>query len=76
MTKGESAIALTISVHYTYTSAHNGRHGLSCRIWKYRKVLKEHEASVNTIAISPDGQTLATGSQDRTVSLWNLKTGK
>ncbi len=44
--------------------------------WKCVKVLKGHKASVNTIAISPDGQTLASGSQDRTVSLWNLKTGK
>jgi WD40 repeat protein len=44
--------------------------------WKCIKVLQGHEASVNTIAISPDGQTLASGSQDRTVSLWNLKTGK
>lgn len=44
--------------------------------WKCIKVLKGHEASVNSIAISPDGHTLASGSQDRTVSLWNLKTGK
>ena len=44
--------------------------------WKCLKVLKGYEASINTIAISSDGQTLASGSQDRTVSLWNLKTGK
>jgi WD40 repeat protein len=40
--------------------------------WKCIKVLQGHEASVNTIAISPDGQALASGSQDKTVSLWNL----
>ncbi|MBD1809470.1 DnaJ domain-containing protein [Microcoleus sp. FACHB-SPT15] len=44
--------------------------------WKCVKVLKGHKASVNSIAISPDGQTLASGSDDRTVNLWNLKTGK
>jgi WD40 repeat protein len=44
--------------------------------WKCLQVLKGHTASVNCIAISSDGQTLASGSQDRTVSLWNLKTGK
>lgn len=44
--------------------------------WKCLRTLKGHSGSVNTIAISPDGQTLASGSQDRTVSLWNLKTGK
>ena len=44
--------------------------------WKCIKVIKGHEASVKAISISLDGHTLATGSQDRTVSLWNLKTGK
>jgi WD40 repeat protein/tRNA A-37 threonylcarbamoyl transferase component Bud32 len=31
---------------------------------------------VNAIAISPDGQTLASGSKDKTIKLWNLKTGQ
>ncbi len=44
--------------------------------WKCIKVIRGHKASVNAISISLDGHTLATGSQDRTVSLWNLKTGK
>jgi hypothetical protein len=44
--------------------------------WRCVKVFKGHKASVNAIAISPDGQTLASGSDDRTVNLWNLKTGK
>jgi WD40 repeat protein len=44
--------------------------------WKCVKVLKGHKASVTSIAISPDGQTLASGSDDRTVNLWSLKTGK
>lgn len=46
------------------------------QIWKCLKILKGHTASVNSIAISPDSQTIASGSDDRTVSLWNLKTGK
>lgn len=44
--------------------------------WQCLKVLKQHQGKVNSIAISSDGQTLASGSDDRTVSLWNLKTGK
>ncbi len=38
--------------------------------------LTEHSGKVYSVAISPDGQVLASGSQDRTVKLWNLRTGK
>ncbi|HIK28453.1 MAG: hypothetical protein N3E45_00455 [Oscillatoriaceae bacterium SKW80] len=38
--------------------------------------LTEHSGKVYSVAISPDGQILASGSQERTVKLWNLKTGK
>lgn len=44
--------------------------------WKCINILKGHRATVTAIAISSDGQTLASGSEDKTVSLWNLKTGK
>ncbi|MBD2183169.1 hypothetical protein H6S82_16085 [Planktothrix sp. FACHB-1355] len=32
--------------------------------------------SVDSIAISPDGQTLASGSRDTTIKVWNLSTKK
>jgi len=35
-----------------------------------------HSAYVNSIAISPDGQILASGSDDSTIKLWNLRTGE
>ncbi|MBD2744233.1 hypothetical protein [Coleofasciculus sp. FACHB-1120] len=44
--------------------------------WKCVHTLKEHSAAVNSIAISSDNQTIVSGSDDRTVTLWNLKTGK
>ncbi|MEQ9623310.1 hypothetical protein [Coleofasciculus chthonoplastes] len=44
--------------------------------WKCINILKGHLAKVTAIAISSDGQTLASGSEDKTVSLWNLRTGK
>ncbi|MDP8964967.1 MAG: hypothetical protein M3O33_13505 [Cyanobacteriota bacterium] len=31
---------------------------------------------VESVAISPNNQTLATGSKDKTIKLWNLQTGK
>ncbi|MEH2184251.1 hypothetical protein [Nostoc sp.] len=44
--------------------------------WRCGRTLKGHLAAVNVIAISPDGTTLVSGSDDRQVNLWNLKTGK
>jgi WD40 repeat protein len=31
---------------------------------------------VDSIAISPDSQTLACGTKDKSIKLWNLQTGK
>ena len=38
--------------------------------------LSGHSESVNAIAISPDGETLVSGSYDKTIKIWNLKTGE
>jgi WD40 repeat protein/DNA-binding CsgD family transcriptional regulator len=39
------------------------------------KVLRGHLSRVWSVAFSPDGQTLASGSDDRTLKLWQLQTG-
>jgi len=31
-----------------------------------------HEAEIRTIAISPDSQNIASGSEDTTIKIWNL----
>src|SRR5207249_12003241 len=38
--------------------------------------LKGHTGAVGGMAFSPDGQTLATGSDDKTVRLWSLAPGR
>ena len=51
------------------------------RIWssdtgKCLKVLEGHLAGISTLAWSPDGKTIASGSDDKTIWLWNFATGK
>jgi WD40 repeat protein len=40
------------------------------------KTITGHSSWVTSVAISPDGQTLASSSEDKTIKLWNLRTGE
>src|SRR2546422_2385083 len=42
---------------------------------KCRNTLRGHTNWVRTVAFSPDGHTLATGSDDQTIRLWEPDTG-
>jgi WD40 repeat protein/tRNA A-37 threonylcarbamoyl transferase component Bud32 len=44
--------------------------------WYCVNTLKGHGSMVHAIAISPDGQLVASGSNDNTVKLWQIATGK
>lgn len=40
------------------------------------KTLIGHSGWIRSVAISPDGQTLVSVSEDKTIKLWNLNTGQ
>ncbi|MCT7952667.1 serine/threonine protein kinase [Ancylothrix sp. C2] len=39
------------------------------------RTLSGHSLGVNSVAISPDGHTIVSGSCDKTIKIWNLQTG-
>jgi WD40 repeat protein len=46
------------------------------RLFQCLRTFSWHLDSVNSVAISPDGQTIVSGSVDGTIKLWNLHTGE
>jgi WD40 repeat protein len=56
-----------------------GMYSVKVHEWQSGRVLHTftgHHSPISAIAFSPDGTTLATGSQDTTVLLWDLNEGK
>ncbi len=49
---------------------------LLSRKWRCARLLDGHSATVNAIAINPQGSILASASEDKTIKLWNLETGQ
>lgn len=49
---------------------------LDTRTWTPERTLLGHRKEVLSITFSPDGETLASGSADRTVRVWDARTGQ
>ncbi len=49
---------------------------LSSQSYDNSLVFTRHTAAVKSVAFSPDGSLLATGSEDKTICIWNTKTGE
>jgi WD40 repeat protein len=44
--------------------------------WKCVRTLTGHSNVIQSVAISPDGKTVASGSSDKTIKIWHLDTGR
>ncbi|MEG5048537.1 serine/threonine-protein kinase [Microcoleus sp. B4-C1] len=44
--------------------------------WRCVHTLVGHSSAVTSVAFSPDGATLASGSEDKTIEMWKLETGR
>jgi WD40 repeat protein len=49
---------------------------LSAQELKLRETLKGHAEDVMSVAFSPDGKILASGSMDDSINLWDVASGK
>ena len=70
-----AAVALTFGIYHIYGIRISASESQWVQKISLSKTLPGDSTSVNPVAISPDGKTLAIGSEDGTIKLWDLQTG-
>ncbi len=74
-----SQIPTIANTSTSYASAQNLQEQCQAGLrWKNAKVknFAQHSDAVGSVAFSPDGLMLASGSKDKTIQIWDLATGK
>ncbi|MEG3844286.1 protein kinase [Microcoleus sp. herbarium14] len=74
-----SQIPTVANTSSSYASAQNLQEQCQAGLrWKNAKVknFAQHSDAVGSVAFSPDGLMLASGSKDKTIQIWDLATGK
>jgi WD40 repeat protein len=66
-----------------YVSPHSASEGFGGAVWIWdvatgqeMRILRGHTDAIRSVAYSPDGRRLASGSADRTVKVWDVSTGQ
>jgi len=81
------SVAISPNGQTLVSGSGHGKYGLfedpdnTIKVWnlatgKEERTLTGHTDRVQSVAISPNGQTLVSGSHDNTIKVWNLATGK
>lgn len=69
-------LSSSVSVSLPVTQLAPTQFAFATTTWQCIRTLTGHSNWVWSIAISPDGQTIASGSRDRTIKIWHLGTGR
>jgi tricorn protease-like protein len=75
--------AVVFTEDRTRLFAAGGQPGLGGEVYQWRipdgkliQTFRGHKDAIYSMALSPDGKILATGSYDQKIKLWNIETGK
>lgn len=69
-------VAVEVPVSVGSISSQTTSAPASALSWHCIQTLTGHQAGVTAIALSPDGELIASGSTDKTIRLWSLATGE